>query len=87
MGTALQTPLGSFILLVGGGILTGMAYMASVWRWQLGWFSVSVLALALWCLVAWIAGDLLTAIVLTIFALETPIFFFLGWRRHRCQSK
>lgn len=79
----LQTHLGSFILFVTGGIFTGASYFTSIWRWQPSWFSVSVLALALWCTVAWVAGDQLTAVILTILLIETPIFFFLGWRRHR----
>jgi hypothetical protein len=78
----LQTHLGSFILLVTSGIFTGASYFTSVWRWQPGCFSVSVLALALECMLGWIAGDRLTAIALTLFLIETPIFFFLGRQRH-----
>lgn len=79
----LQTHLGSFILFVTGGIFTGISYFTSIWRWQPGCFSVSVLALALECMVGWVTGNQLTAIVLTLFLIETPIFLFLGWRRHR----
>lgn len=37
----LQTPLGSFILLVTGGIFMGASYFTSIWRWQPGCFKLS----------------------------------------------